>query len=291
MVPVSALLGCAVMFIGLHLLAGDPVAREAHQTPQQYQQRMHELGLDLPLPVQFARLMLRILSGDLAVQLRPEALLTAQEGTLAAVIAVPLGVGIGMLAAGRANTGIDRALVAASLFAYSLPNFLWAALLVVVGVTVLYNLSGGLIYYSPGPCCRGVQILMPAFALGAPFVGYIARHTRAGLLEVMRREYIATARAKGLAEPAVVRVHALRNTLISVLTVLAPIVTAMITGSLVVEQAFAVPGLGRELIFAILARNYDLAVGVFVYYVLLIGIANFVVDAVYPILDPRIRLA
>jgi ABC-type dipeptide/oligopeptide/nickel transport system permease component len=291
MVPVSAFLGCGLMFIGLHLLAGDPVARENHQTPQQYQQRMHELGLDLPLPLQFGRLMVRILSGDLAARLRPEALLTAEEGALAAVLALPVGVGIGLLAAARANSRIDRALVAASLLAGSLPNFLWAALLVVVGVTVLYNLTGGLIYYSPGPCCHGTQILMPAFALGAPFVGYIARHTRAGLLEVMHREYIATARAKGLREPVVVRVHALRNTLISVVTVLAPIVTAMITGSLVVEQAFGVPGLGRELILAILSRNYDVAVGVFVYYVLLIGIANFLVDLVYPVLDPRIRLA
>jgi len=287
-IPGGALLVSVLMFIALHTLAGDPVLRETHQTPLQHQQSIHALGLDLPLYVQFARVMVRILGGDLAEQLRPAALLTAQEGALAALIAVPLGVGIGMLAARRANTWVDHTLVGMSLFAYSLPNFLWAALLVVLGVTVLYNVTGGLLYYMPGPCCQGAQILMPAFALGVPFVGYIARHTRAGLLDVMGREYIATARAKGLAESTVVRVHAFRNTLISVVSVVAPLVTAMITGSLVVEQAFAVPGLGRTLIFAILSRNYDVAVGVSVYYALLIGFANFLVDLIYPVLDPQI---
>ncbi|MEP7105197.1 MAG: ABC transporter permease [Chloroflexota bacterium] len=290
MVPVSAFLGCTLMFFALHVLAGDPVAREAHQTPQQYAQEMRARGLDLPLPVQYVRLLGRILHGDLAVRLQPEALLTAKEGLLAVLIAVPLGLGIGLIAASRANSLTDRLLVGASLMVYSIPNFLWALLLVVIGVSVLYNLTGGLIFYNPGPCCQGAQILMPAFALGAPFVGYIARHTRAGLLDVMRREYIATARAKGLAEAAVVRRHALRNTLISVVTIVGPIVTAMLTGSLVVEQAFGVPGLGRELIFAILGRNYDVAVGVFVYYVVLIGIANFAVDLLYPLLDPRIAV-
>lgn len=101
---------------------------------------------------------------------------------------------------------------------------------------------------------------------------------------------MTTARAKGVDEPAILRVHVLRNAALIVLTIIGPVVTALITGSLVIEQAFAVPGLGHELIQSILSRNYTTAVGVFVYYVLLIGVANLIVDLLYPLLDPRVSL-
>ncbi len=287
LVPASAVIGSLVMFSALHFLPGDPVARESHQSPLQYEQGMHRLGLDLPLPTQYIRLMASIVNGDLAQTLRPEAALSGKIGFLAAVIAIALGLFIGLTAARKANSATDRILVSLALGAYSVPNFVWAFLLVFVGTTVLFNLTFGTIFYDPNPCCQGLQILMPAFALGIPFAGYVARHTRTSILEELRRDYATTARAKGLDEEQVIKVHVLRNASIVVLTIVGPVVTALITGSLVIEQAFAVPGLGHELIQSILSRSYTTAVGVFVYYVLLIGIANLIVDLLYPVLDPR----
>jgi ABC-type dipeptide/oligopeptide/nickel transport system permease component len=290
LVPASALIGSLVIFSALHFLPGDPVAREGHQTPLQYEQGMHALGLDLPLEVQYVRLMARIVNGDLARILQPEAALSGRIGLIAAVIAILVGMWIGLTSARRANSATDRILVSLSLAVYSVPNFVWAFLMVFVGVTVLYNLTGGLIFYNPGPCCDGLQILMPAAALGIPFAGYVARHTRSSILEELRRDYVTTARAKGLDDEQVIQVHVLRNAALIVLTIVGPVVTALITGSLVIEQAFAVPGLGHELIQSILSRNYTTTVGVFVYYVLLIGIANLIVDLLYPLLDPRLSL-
>lgn len=290
LIPASALIGSLVMFSALHFLPGDPVARESHQTPLQYEQGLHRLGLDLPLPEQYVRLMASILGGDLARTLQPEAVISGEIGLIAAVIAVVGGVGIGIASARRANTWVDRALISAALLVYSMPNFVWAFLLILVGAGFLYRFTGGLIYYDPGPCCHGAQVLLPSLALGLPFVGYIARHTRTGLLDVLRTDYVTTARAKGLAEDRVLLVHALRNALIVVLSILGPVVTTLITGSLVIEQFTAVPGLGHELVGSILSRSYTTAVGVFVYYVLLVGVANLVVDLLYPVVDPRVRV-
>lgn len=289
-IPASALIGSVVMFSALHFLPGDPVARESHQTPLQYEQGLHRLGLDLPMPVQYIRLMTRIVNGDLARTLQPEAVLSGEIGLLAAVIAVVGGVAVGMVAAQKANTWWDRGLVSGALLVYSMPNFVWAFLLIIVLTGFLYNFTGGVIYYDPGPCCHGAQILLPSLALGLPFVGYVARHTRTSLLDVSRTDYVTTARAKGLGESRVLWVHELRNALIVVLSVLGPVVTTLITGSLVIEQFTAVPGLGHELIASILSRSYTTAVGVFVYYVLLIGLANLIVDLLYPVLDPRVRV-
>jgi ABC-type dipeptide/oligopeptide/nickel transport system permease component len=272
LIPASALLGSAVMFAALHFLPGDPVARESHQTPLQYEQGLHRLGLDLPLPVQYVRLLASILNGDLARTLQPEAVLSGEIGLVAALIAVGAGVAIGIYTARRANTWADRALI------------------ILIGSGFLFNLTGGAIYYNPGPCCQGAQILLPSLALGLPFVGYIARHTRTGILDVLRTDYITTARAKGLTEDRVLWIHALRNALIVVLSILGPVVTTLITGSLVIEQFTAVPGLGHELVGSILSRSYTNAVGVFVYYVLLVGVANLVVDLLYPVVDPRVRV-
>ncbi|MDQ6921571.1 MAG: ABC transporter permease, partial [Candidatus Dormibacteraeota bacterium] len=117
-----------------------------------------------------------------------------------------------------------------------------------------------------------------------------ARHTRAAMLEVVRQDFVTTARAKGLMERLVLRHHVFRNAALVLVTVATPELTRLLVGSLVIEQVFSVPGLGHELIGSILSRSYDTAVGVFVYYAVLIGLANLIVDLSYPLLDPRIRL-
>jgi peptide/nickel transport system permease protein len=278
------------MFVALHVLPGDPAAREVHQSPEQYRQALHALGLDQPLPVQYLHLMGRILDGDLAQRLRPEAMVTGELALLAALLALCLGVAVGVFAAANQGSWKDRAAISSSLLIVSIPNFVWAAVLVLVFVTGAYALSGGLYAYDVGPCCRPDQIWLPVLALGLPFVGYIARHTRAAMLEVARQEYVTSARAKGLMERAVLRHHVFRNAVLVLVTIATPELTKLLVGSLVIEQVFAVPGLGHELIGSILSRSYDTAVGVFVYYAVLIGLANLIVDLSYPLLDPRIRL-
>ena len=290
LIPASALFGSAVMFSALHFLPGDPISRESHQTPLQYEREMHALGLDLPLPEQYVRLMARIVNGDLARILQPEAVLSGKIGLLAALIAVVGGVAVGIVAARRANTWWDRGLISAALLVYSMPNFVWAFLLIIVLAGYLYRFTGGVVYYDPGPCCQGAQILLPSLALGLPFVGYIARHTRTSLIDVSRTDYVTTARAKGLTDDRVLWVHQLRNALIVVVSILGPVITTLITGSLVIEQFTAVPGLGHELIGSILGRNYTTAVGVAVYYIVLIGLGNLLVDLLYPLIDPRVRV-
>jgi peptide/nickel transport system permease protein len=289
-VPLGGLLASLLMFSALHFLPGDPVLRESHQTPEQYRQALHEAGLDQPLPVQYLNLMGRILNGDLARQLRPEATVTAELAFLAALLALVLGLATGILAATNQGSWKDHLVISASLLIVSIPNFVWATVLVLVFVTGAYTLTGGLYAYDVGPCCRPDQIWLPVLALGLPLVGYIARHTRAAMLEVGRQEYVMTARAKGLLERLVVRHHVFRNAVVVVVSVIPPELTRLLVGSLVIEQAFSVPGLGHELIGSILGRRYETAVGVFVYYALLIGIVNLVVDLVYPLLNPRIRL-
>ena len=287
--PFGAVLASLVMFAALHRLPGDPVARETHQSPEQYRQALHALGLDQPLPVQYLHLMGRILNGDLARRLVPEAAVTAELALFAAVVAFGLGVAVGAFAAANQGTWKDRAAIGSSLLVVSIPSFVWAAVLVLVFVTGVYTLSGGLFAYDVGPCCRPDQIWLPVLALALPYVGYVARHTRAAMLEVVRQDYVATARAKGLQESLVLRRHVFRNAALVLVTIAAPELTRLLVGSLVIEQVFSVPGLGHELIGSILARGYDTAVGVLVYYSILIGLANLLVDASYPLLDPRIR--
>jgi oligopeptide transport system permease protein len=130
---------------------------------------------------------------------------------------------------------------------------------------------------------------VPALALGLPYASYVARLTRASMLETIRTDYVRTAWAKGLKSRVVVLRHALRNALIPVVTILGPLTTGIITGSVVIENIFGIPGLGKEFITSILSRDYNIVIGVFTFYAALVGLANLAVDVIYPILDPRIR--
>jgi peptide/nickel transport system permease protein len=285
----AALLVSIVVFLGVHFLPGDPVRREAHQSPAQYAAALHSAGLDRPLPVQYAAVMGRIIDGDLERQLLPEAVTSAELGALAAAIGLSAGVAFGFVAATHVGTWRDRLAILGSLVGFATPVFVWGFVVFQIGTTILFNLTGGVLFYSPDRCCQGPQILMPAFVLGLPAAGYIARMTRAGMLDELGREYVLAARAKGLAEGAVHRRHVLRNAALVLITVAAPLIAAILVGSVVVEQMFNVDGLGHELTGSLLGRHYDIALGVFVYYALLVGLANLAVDQLYPVLDPRQR--
>lgn len=299
----TVLVVSSIVFLGVHRLPGDALFNE-HLHGQQYQDLLHHYGLDRPLWVQYRDYMLGILTrGDLGeslvnrgVKITPlvlrELSVSVEVGALALIFTVGLGILLGVVAATRQNTWLDYLLTTTSVIGYSIPNFVIAALLIVLLGVELANLTGGTFYYSlgwEGTYGSPGQVWLPAFALGFPYASVVARLTRASMLEVIRQDYIRTARAKGLNEQVVVVRHALRNALIPVVTILGPLVIGIITGGVVIENVFNIPGLGKEFAQSILSRDYFIVVGVFTMYALMVGVANLAVDILYTVLDPRIR--
>jgi oligopeptide transport system permease protein len=165
------------------------------------------------------------------------------------------------------------------------PSFVLATFAIILTAILLPNWSNSIGWGSPE------QIPIPAIALGLPYAAVVARLVRASMLDVIRQDYIRTAWAKGLSSRVVIIRHALRNALIPVITIGGPLVTGIITGSVVIEYIFGVPGLGKEFVNSITTRDYGIVVGLYTFYAILVGLANLGVDLLYPVLDPRIRYA
>src|SRR5207253_8227386 len=173
---------------------------------------------------------------------------------------------------------------------YSIPNYVIASLLILVFGIWLQNVTQGAFFYQLGTWTGGIdQLWLPAFALGFPYASIVARLTRASMLEVLRQESVRTGKAEGLSDRIVIIRHALRNALIPVVTILGPLTIGIITGSVVIENIFGIPGLGKEFVQSILSRDYNIVIGVFTFYALAIGLANLLVDLLYTVIDPRIR--
>jgi oligopeptide transport system permease protein len=207
---------------------------------------------------------------------------TAILGTTAFVFAMIVGISLGMAAALRQNTWIDYVCVMFSTIFASVPGFVLGILLMIVFSVVLH-------WFPTGGWGSPSQIVMPAIALAALPAAFIARITRASTLETMRQDYVRTARSKGLLERVVLIRHILRNSLIPVVTVAGPQFAALVTGSVIVETIFSIPGIGRLFVQAVFARDYGLIMGTVLFYSFVISIANLVVDILYGVIDPRIR--
>jgi len=299
LISFTAVAVSSIVFIGIHQLPGNALMSERRLDPASEEALLHYYHLDLPWPQQYAIWLSGVVHGDLGeslvnrgTQITPlllrEARASATLGAAALLFTVGAGMTLGVLAAIRQNTRVDYAATTAAVIGYSIPNFVWATLLVLLTVTGLYAWTGGLIYEDIG-WGKLEQIPVPALALGLPYASIVARLTRASMLEVIRQDYVRTAWAKGLKAQVVIIRHALRNALIPVITILGPLVTGIITGSVVIEAIFGIPGLGKEFVTSILSRDYNVVIGVFTAYAILVGLANLAVDLVYPILDPRIR--
>jgi oligopeptide transport system permease protein len=193
-----------------------------------------------------------------------------------------VGIGFGMAAALRQNTWVDYLCVMFATIFASVPGF-------VLGILLIIVFSVGLHWFPTGGWGSPAQVVMPAMALAALPAAFIARITRASTLETMRQDYVRTARSKGLLERVVLIRHILRNSLIPVVTVAGPEFAAMVTGSVIVETIFSIPGIGRLFVQAVFARDYGLIMGTTLFYAFIISIANLVVDILYGIIDPRIR--
>ena len=291
----------SIVFLGIHRLPGDALFNE-HLHGDEYRILLHHYGLDQPLLVQYQSFVTGVVTrGDLGeslvnrgVKITPLVLrelgVSTEVGLFALVFTVGLGMVFGVVAAIRQNTWLDYLLSATSVVGYSMPNFVIASGLILVFGIWLDNVTGGLFFYQLGAWKGDIgQLWLPAFALGFPYASIVARLTRASMLEVIRQDYIRTARAKGLRETVIVARHALRNALIPVITILGPLIIGIITGSVVIENIFGIPGLGKEFAQSILNRDYFIVIGVFTMYAAMVGIANLIVDLTYVLIDPRIR--
>ena len=292
----------SIVFLGIHRLPGNAFFSERLRGSQEAV-LLHHYGLDQPLLTQYWNFLVGLVHGNLGeslvyrgTEIMPlvlrEATVSAEVGFTALLFTVGLGILFGVFAAIRQNTWLDYLLSTTSVIGYSMPNFVIATFLLLVFGIWLDNLTNGTIFYAigwSGTYGTPAQIWLPAVALVFPSASIVARLTRASMLEVVRQDYIRTARAKGLTERIVIIRHALRNALIPVITILGPLVIGIITGSVVIENIFGIPGLGKQFVESILNRDYNIVIGVFTMYAGLVGIANLGVDLLYTVLDPRIR--
>jgi ABC-type dipeptide/oligopeptide/nickel transport system permease component len=299
LISITTVLVSSIVFLLLHQIPGNAFLNETRQSAQSIAAQLHHYGLDQPLPQQYANWVTGVVHGNLGeslvnrgVQITPllirETSVSATVGFFAILVTIGVGLLLGIIAALRQNTWVDYLASSTAVVGYSIPSFVLAILGLLVFGHYFFIWTGGSVYYNPG-WGDWTQIPVPALALGLPYASYVARLTRASMLETIRTDYVRTAWAKGLKARAVVVRHALRNALIPVVTILGPLVTGIITGSVIIENIFGIPGLGKEFVTSILARDYNIVIGVFTFYAALVGLANLTVDVIYPFLDPRIR--
>ena len=208
---------------------------------------------------------------------------SAALGILGMVFAITIGMTSGVVSAVRRNSAYDYSFMMMATLGIAIPNFVLAAMLIVIFV---FNLQ----MFPAAGWGDLNQIILPAFCLGAPFAGYIARLTRTGMLEVLGNDYIRTAYAKGLSPRTVVMKHGLRGALLPLVSYLGPAIAGILTGSLVLERIFVIPGMGSHFIEAAIQRDYTLAMGALLTYTVLLFGMNTLVDLAYSIIDPRVKL-
>lgn len=281
-----------ITFTLMHLAPGGPWDRQRTLPPTVRANLNAYYALDQPLPVQFGRYLLGLLRGDLGVSFSnpgysvQEVLgrgiaATVQLGMLAGTVAVVTGVPLGILAALRQNRPADYLSMLVAIIGYTTPSFVLGLFLIVIFAVELRWLP-------PGGWGRPAQIVLPVITLATAPTAILARYTRASMLDVRDHDFVRTAHAKGLREHVVIVRHMLRNALGPIITVLGPMMAALVTGSFVVEQVFRIPGIGRLYISAIFARDYPLIMGTTLLYAVVVAIFNLVVDLLAVALDPRV---
>jgi oligopeptide transport system permease protein len=293
-VPTFLIIVTAAFFL-MRAAPGGPFDDERTLPPEIEANLRATYGLDQPVTTQFTRYLAGLARGDLGPSYRMKDFTVAELigrglpvtlaiGTAALVLAVLVGVPLGMLAALRQNGPLDHAVMSVALLGIAVPNFVVAPVLALVfGIRLGWLPVGG---WEPA---SARHMVLPVVTLALPFVAYVARLTRGSLLEVLQSAYIRTARAKGLSSGVILRRHALKPTLMPVVSFLGPGAAALLTGSLVVEQVFGLPGIGRYFVQGAVNRDYTLVMGMVIFYAASILLLNLVVDLIYGWLDPRIR--
>ena len=300
LLPVLFVVATVVFFL-VHLTPGDPAAviLGADATPEALAELRARLGLDQPLPLQFVRWCGRVLRGDLGESIflrRPvtQAIAERLEPTfllagLATLFAVLIGIPTGVLAAVYHNSWLDRLFMGIAIFGVAMPSFwLGLNLIFLFALTLALLPVSGYVPLADNPWQTLRFLLLPAFSLGFPQSALIARMTRGSMLDVLSQDYIKTARAKGLRELAVIYKHALKNTMITVLTVVGIVLAVTLSGSVVIETVFGLPGIGRLIINSVLRRDYPVIQGAVLFIAAGYVLVNLLIDVLYVYLDPRI---
>lgn len=299
--PVMAMVA-VVVFAILRLTPGDPaaiIAGDSATVEQLVQMRAH-MGLDKPVYVQFFVWLMQLLRGDLGLSLIsgvPVASIigdrigpTVALGTSIILFSVIVAIPLGVIAAWRQGSLLDRAIMAFSVFGFSVPVFVIGYLLILVFAIQL----GWLPVQGYRPLAEGLwpflqRLILPTLALSTAYIALLARITRTSILEVMGEDFIRTARAKGLSETVVLRRHALANAAVPIVTIIGVGVASLISGVVVTESVFNLPGLGRLVVEAVLARDYPVIQGLILFFSFIYIMINLVIDVIYTVFDPRIR--
>ncbi len=291
----TLLLVIALSFLMVHMAPGGPFDDERALPPEVKENIEKAYRLDEPLPAQFLRYLSGLARGDLGPSYKyrnytvneriGEAFpLSLKLGALAMLLAFFVGVGAGTAAALRHGGVLDRTIMGFSMTGISIPVFVVAPVLVLLFAVKLGWLPAGW-----SSTTSPSRFVLPVVTLALPQIAYIARLTRASMIDVLSRDFIRTARAQGLATGTIVRLHALKPALLPVVSYMGPAIAAILTGSVVVEEIFGIQGLGREFVQGAMNRDYTLVLGIVVFYAALIVLLNLLVDILYGVLDPRVR--
>ena len=283
-----------VTFVLMQFVPGGPFDREK-ELPVNVKARLEaKYNLDKPVTEQYLHYMINLAQGDLGSSFRNGRPVTAiireglptslQLGTTAFIFAVVVGMTLGTVAALNQHRLPDYFSVFFATVGSSMPNFVLATFLVVI-----FSVELGWFDVLGWELGNYRKMVLPALSLGVLPAAYIARITRASMLEVLRQDYIRTARAKGLREYSVVLRHTIKNAMVPILTILGPIFAILVTGSFIIEKVFAINGVGRHFVDSVFSRDYGLIMGTTLFYATVVALANLVVDLLYAWVDPRIR--
>jgi peptide/nickel transport system permease protein len=306
---IPTLLGVSILIFGaIRLVPGDAIVAmlgtEAGMLTQTQRQALEAyFGLDKPPIEQYFSWLGGVARGDLGLSVRhgqpvlnvilARFPVTLQLALMAVVIALAIGIPVGILSAVRRNTLVDLFGRLLSLLGLAMPNFLLGTLLIYV-LSVYFRIlpnSGNYVSLAQDPALNLSQMIFPAFTLGFSFAASVMRTTRSAMLEVLGQDYIRTARSKGLVENLVIRRHALRNALIPVVTIVGVEMGYLLGGTVITEEIFALPGIGRLVFNAISQRDYALVQGIALFVAFNFVLINLIADLVYTLVDPRISYA
>ena len=283
-----------VTFFLMHLVPGGPFDQEKQLPPAALENLEKRYNLDKPLLQQYGLYIWGVAQGDLGISFRQDREVTdilrdgfwvsAQLGLITFAFAMVVGMFLGVFSALNQNNLLDYVGVFIATVGASMPNFIAATLLVLI-----FSVQLGWFDVLGWEFGNYRKMVLPVLSLGLLPAAYVARITRASMLEVLGQDYIRTARAKGLRERVVVLRHAVKNAMIPVLTVAGPIFAILVTGSFIVERIFQINGVGRPFVDAVFRRDYGVIMGTTIFYATVVAIANLVVDILYAAVDPRIR--
>lgn len=285
-----------ITFFLMHAIPGGPFSpSEERKVPVSVLKKMEaKYGLDKPVMVQYGTYLKNLLKGDLGISFKKEDTTvnelivagfptSAKVGGIAIIFSLVVGIFLGIVSAIKRGKWADWAAMIFATIGISVPSFVLSVLLMFLFAVQLkilptYGLSTWKHY------------ILPVFCLSFSPIAYIARLMRSSMLEVMRQDYIRTARAKGVAEFFVITKHALRNSIIPVVTYLGPLVAALLTGSFIIERLFSIPGMGRFFVSSIADRDYSVILGLTIFFGAMIIVCNIIVDILYVIIDPRVKI-